>query len=109
MEIEQLFSQYGGKAVEALVKPVSDKLNSQIDKMAIQARSKIASERKVPQSSVSDLEVAEYISGIPTALMTKEIGTEMQYIGQSTRNGLVIGLGIIALAILIVGLNKKKA
>lgn len=109
MTIEQLMKQYGGKAVEVLVKPVSDKLNSQIDKLSVQARAKIALENKVPQASVSDLEIAEYIIGIPTALMTKEIGTEMKYIGKSTRNGLVIGLSLVAIAILIVGLHKKNA
>jgi hypothetical protein len=101
--------QLGKDAISAIVKPVSDKLNSQIDKIAFQARKKLATDRGVPESLVSDIEVAEYVSNLPSQQITKEVGEKMVYIGQSTRNGLIIGLGLIAISILLVGISRKKS
>lgn len=104
-----LFQKYGGQAVDAIVKPIADKLNQQIDKIAYQARQKVALRQNVNPSQVTDLDVAEYIANLPTQQMTGEISQQMQYIGKTTRNGIIIGLGMVAVAILIVGMSKKKA
>ena len=101
-------SNLGDKALEVLTKPITDKLNAQIDKLAVQARTKLAAEQKIQPAQVTDLAVAEYISGIPTAKLTQEVGTKMEYIGQTTRNGLIIGLGLIALAIMFSAVVKKS-
>lgn len=95
------------KLIETLSKPISDKLNQKIDEYAKQARTKIAKENSVPEYKVTDLEVAEYLSGMPTAIMTKEIGNKMEYIGKTTAAGIIIGLALIAIA-MIVTKNKNK-
>ena len=100
--------QFGKDTLNAVVKPISDKLNSQIDKLAIQSRAKLAVDRGVPPSKISDIEVAEYLSNMPTQKLNETVADKMTYIGQTTRNGLIIGLGLIAIAILLVGISKKE-
>lgn len=101
--------KFGSDVVNAIVKPVSDKLNSQIDKIALQARKKLAYERSVPESKITDIEVAEYIANMPSQQITKEVADKMIYMGDAARNGLIIGLGLVAIAVLVVGLRKKAA
>ena len=100
--------QIGKDSLNAIVKPISDKLNAQIDKLALQSRSKLAFDRGVAPAQVTDLEVAEYLSNMPTQKITDVVADKMVYIGQSARNGLIIGLGLIAIAIMMVGLSNKK-
>ena len=106
-QVGQSFSNASQELVAAAVKPISDKLNNQIDKIAIDARKKLAFENKVPESKVTNLQVAEYIANLPSKEITKQVADKMEYIGDSTRNGLIIGLGLIAIAMLVVGLKRK--
>lgn len=96
------------KALDVLTKPLTDKLNQQIDKLAIQSRQKLAAEGGTTTSAVTDLAVAEYLAGIPTARLTEEVSSQMQYVAKSARNGLIIGLGFIAIAILFSSMIKSK-
>lgn len=96
-------------AISSITKPVSDKLNAQIDKVATLTKKKLAAQKGVSESKITDLQVAEYIANLPTQKMTEEIGDKMVYIGDVTRNGLIIGLGLIAIAVLVVGLKRKSA
>ncbi len=106
-DINSLVSQYGGAATDALLKPISDKVNAQIDKIAYQAKYRIADQRNVDPSEVSDLDVADYIIGMPTANTNAVLSEQMSYIGKCTRNGLIIGGALIGLGILVGKLATK--
>lgn len=109
MELNDLNAgDLANKALDVLTKPLTDKLNQQIDKLAIQSRQKLAKEGNTTTSAITDLAVAEYIAGIPTARLKDEVSNQLQYVGKSARNGLIIGLSIVAIAILISGMIKNK-
>lgn len=55
------------------VKPVQDIIEREIDKYSVQARAKIAKERGIEKSKVPDLDVAEYLLGMPTANLSKPV------------------------------------
>lgn len=84
-----------------LAKPISDKLNQKIDLYAQLARTKIAKERGVKESYVTDLDVAEYLSGMPTARLSGDISNKMEYIGKAVSAGVVVGCIFIAISILV--------
>jgi len=68
------------------VKPVQDILEREIEKYSKQAREKIAKERSVPTNKVPDLDVAEYLLGMPTANLAKP----MADMAVTLRNSLLI-------------------
>lgn len=79
-----------GSAVSSLssmaVKPVQDIIEREIDKYSAQARAKLAKERGISQSKVPDLDVAEYLLGMPTANLTRPV----QDISKTLRNSLLV-------------------
>lgn len=94
------FSKAAGGAVsDALTAAIQPKL----DAITFQVRQELARRRKVQPNQISDLEVAQFILVMPSA----ELGVKVEYIGQTVRNGVLIGCGVIALAILISGLIRR--
>lgn len=100
-------------ASNAVSGSISSIINNQIDKLAVQIRVKLAAEQtiatgqQVDPNSIPDLDVTEYIIGMPTGSTNKVLDEKLTYIGASVRNGLIIGFGMIAVAMIITKLSHK--
>ena len=105
-DLEAFAQSLGNQTVTAIVTPISNMLNQQLAKIAGEARLKLATDQNVDQSQITDLAVAEYIAGIPTAQLTAQVSTQMVDIGHSVRNGLIIGFGMISIAMIINGMQR---
>lgn len=89
----------GGAASDAITAAIQPKL----DAITEQVRQELARRRKVHPSKVSDLEVAQFIMAMPSS----DLGVKIDYMAQTVRNGVLIGCGVIALAILISALVRR--
>ena len=92
-----IFGELGKATGGAVSEAITAVLQPKLDNIALQVRQELARRRKVHPNQISDLEVAQFILVMPSA----EIGQKVEYIGQTVRNGVLIGCGVIALAILI--------
>lgn len=101
-DIDKTIQDLGKTVVDAAMVPIQNRINSQLDVLSLQIRSKIASQRGVPPQSVSDLEIAEYMIGMPLASTNQEIDKA----GKSARNAIIAGFAILATAVLINGTRK---
>lgn len=101
-ELDKTLQNLGKTAVDAVMSPIQNRINSQLDVLALQIRSKIATQRGVQPQQVSDLEIAEYMMGMPLASTNQEI----EKAGNSARNAIFAGFALIAAAILFNGTRK---
>lgn len=108
MGFDDFLKEYGGKAGDAVSSFVSNMLNAQMGKISSQVKVKVALEKGLPPADVTDLDITEYMLAMPTAATNKALADKMEYIGKSTRNGLIIGLGLVAVAIVVTHLVKNE-
>ena len=101
IDLQSVIGQYGGQAIDALTKPLTDEINGKMAALAEQARARIATTKNIDPSMVTDLDVAECIAGIPTAQMSGQISEKVDYIGKCLRNGLIAGAVIVASVMVI--------
>jgi hypothetical protein len=96
-------SVIGKTATDAILLPIQQRINSELDKVAFQARAKIAYSRGIQPNQVSDLEVAEYMISMPLSATNSEIALA----ANSVRNGIIAGFALLGSAVLINGLLNK--
>jgi hypothetical protein len=94
----------GQTAINAVVAPIQQRINSEIDQIAFQARARLAKTRGLQPEEVTDLEVAEYMLSMPLS----ETNRQIVLAGNSVRNGVIAGCALIAFAMIVNGMRKPQ-
>jgi hypothetical protein len=87
-------STAAGQAVAVVLQP-------KIDALTAQARQVLAQQTKRPVQQITDLEVARYLTNLPTADMTDRLAEKADLATKSLRNAVLIGCGTLAIAIVV--------
>ena len=94
MDIASELSSAAGQAVALAIKP-------HIDAITVQARAAIAQKAGKTPQQVTDLEVARYLTNLPTADMTDRLAEKADLATKTLRNAILIGAGSLAIAIVV--------
>ena len=94
----------GQTAINAVIAPIQQRINSELDQIAFQSRLRLAKLNGVRPEEVTDLEIAEYMLAMPLS----ETNRQIVLAGNSVRNGVVAGCALIAFAMIVNGMRKPQ-
>lgn len=91
----------------ALAQTVSAALAPKLDSILKQSRAEVAKIANKPAAQVTDLEIARYMSNLPTADISENLAKQIDLTTKVLRNALLIGFGTVAVAIVVGNIVRK--